>query len=168
MYAEHFQHRQTPLHSLFVKVYQQASDMGTFTTRRTNYGVPWWCCTPEFEEAVLHAVKEDMTMSTRNIAGRTRMWITKLSGMFCLSNSYTHTTPRRYRQCSHRILHHEPTSTSGSCTDVWKSSTSHGRSFSLMKPSSPGKLFSIHARVMCRLMKTHMLRHPMGFRNDTI
>ena len=44
----------------------------------------------------------------------------------------------------------------------------HGGSFSLIKPSSPGKLFLIHATVMCGLMKTRMLRAPMGFRNDTV
>ena len=30
------------------------------------------------------------------------MWITKLSVMFCMSCSYTCTTTRRYRQCSHK------------------------------------------------------------------
>ena len=33
-------------------------------------------------------------------------------------------------------------------------------SFSLTKRSSPGKLFPIHATVMCRLMKTRIVRSP--------
>ena len=44
--------------------------MGTFTTRMADCGAPWRSCTPEFEEAVLHAVEDDVMMSTRNIAGR--------------------------------------------------------------------------------------------------
>ena len=91
-----------------------------------------------------------------------------MSGMFCMSSSCTRITPRRYMQCSHRILSQEPTSAGGSCTIVWKSPTAHGESISLLKPSSPGKLFSIHATVMYGLMKTCILRVPIGFRNNTV
>ena len=85
------------------------------------------------------------------------MCITKLSDMFCMSSSYTRTTSRRYRQCSHKILCHESTSAGGSCTFVWKSPTSHG-TFSLMKTSSPGKLFAIHTTVMWADENPHTAR----------
>ena len=61
------------------------------------------------------------------------MRFTKVSGVFFM---------RRYRQWRFRILLHEPTSAWGSCTAVRKSPTCYGGSFSLMKPSSPVKLFS--------------------------
>ena len=70
LYAKRFPHRQTPSQYLFVKVYQRASETGTFTTRRADCGAPRQRCIPEFEEAVLNAVEEDTMTSTRNIAGR--------------------------------------------------------------------------------------------------
>ena len=129
---------------------------GTFTIRRADCGAPRHR-TPEFEEAVLHAVEED-TATSRNLAG----W---LSGVLRMSSSYT---PRRYRQCSYRILHHESTSIGGSCTVVRKIPTSHGGFFSLMKSSSTGKLFSVHVTVMFGLMKTRSLRASMCFTSDTV
>ena len=69
LYAECFPHCQTPPHSLFVKVYQQALEMGKFTTRGADCSAPQRRCTPKYEEAVLHVMEEDAT-SIRNIAGR--------------------------------------------------------------------------------------------------
>ena len=64
LYEERFPHRQTPSHILFAKVYQQALEIGIFTASRSDCGAPWWRHTPELEEAVHHAVEEDVMMST--------------------------------------------------------------------------------------------------------
>ena len=47
-----------------------SSSYTCITTRRAACGPPQRHHTPKFEEAVLHAVEEDVTTSTRNIAGR--------------------------------------------------------------------------------------------------
>ena len=96
------------------------------------------------------------------------MWITKLSGVFCMSSSYTDTTPRRYRQCSQRILRHQPTSAGVLAPLSGRARLPSEDPLRWLKPSSPGNLFSIEATVMCMLMKSRMLRVPMGFRNDTV
>ena len=112
-------------HSLLVKVYQRASRRVQSLPEGLAMLLYGGAAHPSlnFEEAELYVVKENATTST----------------------SYTPTTPGMCRQCSHRILRHEPTPAGSSYTVVWTSPTSHGRSFSLMKPSSQGKLFSIRA-----------------------
>ena len=99
------------------------------------------------------------------------MWITELSGLFCMSSSYTCTTPRRYRQCSHNILRHEPTSADGSCTVAlygrarlpmadpfhWWSEIYQGICFQFTQQSCVGWW-----KPAC------CTPPPMGFRNDTV
>ena len=65
-----FPHRQTPSHALFARVYQRASDTGIFTASRSDYGAPRRRRSPELEEAVLHAMEENATTSTRRVARR--------------------------------------------------------------------------------------------------
>ena len=134
LYKEHFPHRQTHSHALFAKVYQWASGTGTFTASRFDCGAPRRRPTPELEEAVLHAVEEDVTMCVDS------MWISKLFGVFCIILSYTRTTPREYRQCDQGILCQESTSADGSCTVVLMNPSFHGGSSPLMRPSSPGNV----------------------------
>ena len=123
----------------------------------------------QFEEAVLHAVDEDATTITRNIADRLN--VDHKTVWRVLHEQQLHTYhPQKVQVIlySRRILHHPPTAAGGYCTVVWKSLTSHGGSFSLIKPSSPRKLFSIHTTVMCGLMKTRMFRATMSFGNDAL
>ena len=63
LYEERFQHRQTPSHALFAKVYQRALETGTFTVSRSDCGAPWQRHIPELEDAVFHEVEEDVTSS---------------------------------------------------------------------------------------------------------
>ena len=63
-------HCQTLSYTLFAKVYQQTSEMGTFTASRSDCGAPWRCHTPELEETVLHAVEEDAMTSAQRVARR--------------------------------------------------------------------------------------------------
>ncbi|KAJ8885790.1 hypothetical protein PR048_011990 [Dryococelus australis] len=166
LYEEHFPHSQTPLHTLFAKDYQWASEMGTFTTNRSGCCVLWQWRTPKFDEAVLNAAKVAAT-STQNSAIDS-MCIIKLSGVFCLSSCYTSTTVREYMQCVQRISLHSLTTAGGSCTIVLMSLTFHGASSSLMKPGSPGKVFSIPSTAMFGPMKTRVIRTIIVFSNDML
>ena len=65
LYEERFPHYQTPSHNLFAKVYQRALETGTFIASMSECDTLQWRRTPELEEAVLHAVEQDATTSTR-------------------------------------------------------------------------------------------------------
>ena len=96
------------------------------------------------------------------------MSIRKMFGIFCIISSHTCTTSRVYRQCAQRILCHKSTSADGSCTVVLISLTFHGRSSSLMKPSSPGKVFINFCNSQVWTDENQHATCPMAFSNAMV
>lgn len=157
-----FPHLQTPLHSLFVKVYQQASETGRFTTRRADYGAPWQCSTPEFEEAVLHAVEKDVMTSIRNIAGRLNV---NHQTVWCdLHEQKLHPYhPQKVQAMQSQVFASQAHFCRWFLHHCVEEPDFQGRSFSLMKPRSPGKLFSIHATSHIWAEENLHAAQPHGF-----
>ncbi|KAJ8870558.1 hypothetical protein PR048_029581 [Dryococelus australis] len=144
LYEERFPHRQTLSYTLFAKVYQRASEMGTLTANRSDCGAPWQRRTPEFDEAVLNAVIEDATMNTLNIAHRLNV---------------DHKIVRRVLH--EQLLHsYHRQRVQAMCPEDSAPRVHYCRWFLHM--------FSIPATVMFGSMKTYVLRTLMVFSNDKV